>query len=174
MKSLWKCIEKCDDPQKSKLSSKRATEDVSPRTTKRILRNLREQQTKGKTRRCSSYPEMHFLTETCYSSWGRFQNFVQLCTSEALLSLPNDFPWTKLEWEGSHTFFKRVHSDSDTCNSSSCPFITSTNVKVCNCRIESTTAKLIKLRQVRNAYNISVGKPEGKKPLGRPRGRWKQ
>jgi hypothetical protein len=24
----------------------------------------------------------------------------------------------------------------------------------------------------RNAYRILVGKPEGKKPIGRPRGRW--
>jgi hypothetical protein len=24
----------------------------------------------------------------------------------------------------------------------------------------------------RNAYRISVGKPDGKKPLGRPRSRW--
>jgi hypothetical protein len=26
---------------------------------------------------------------------------------------------------------------------------------------------------MRNAYNILVGKPEGKRPLGRPRRRWK-
>jgi hypothetical protein len=26
---------------------------------------------------------------------------------------------------------------------------------------------------MRNAYKISVGKPEGKRPLGRPRHRWK-
>jgi len=26
---------------------------------------------------------------------------------------------------------------------------------------------------MRNAYNIFVGKPEGKRPLGRPRRRWK-
>jgi hypothetical protein len=26
--------------------------------------------------------------------------------------------------------------------------------------------------EVRNAYNISVGKPEGRRPLGRPRRRW--
>jgi hypothetical protein len=25
---------------------------------------------------------------------------------------------------------------------------------------------------LRNLYNISVGKPEGKRPLGRPRHRW--
>jgi hypothetical protein len=27
-------------------------------------------------------------------------------------------------------------------------------------------------RGIRNAYNILVGKPEGKRPLGRPRHRW--
>jgi hypothetical protein len=26
--------------------------------------------------------------------------------------------------------------------------------------------------EMRNAYNIFVGKPEGKRPLGRPRHRW--
>jgi hypothetical protein len=26
--------------------------------------------------------------------------------------------------------------------------------------------------EMRNAYRISVGKPEGKRPLGRPRRRW--
>jgi hypothetical protein len=26
--------------------------------------------------------------------------------------------------------------------------------------------------KMRNAYNILVGKPEGKRPLGRPRRRW--
>jgi hypothetical protein len=28
------------------------------------------------------------------------------------------------------------------------------------------------MRSKRNAYRILVGKPEGKTPLGRPRGRW--
>jgi hypothetical protein len=28
------------------------------------------------------------------------------------------------------------------------------------------------MREKRNAYRILVGKPEGKKPLGRPRRRW--
>jgi hypothetical protein len=27
-------------------------------------------------------------------------------------------------------------------------------------------------REIRNAYKILVGKPEGKRPLGRPRRRW--
>jgi hypothetical protein len=29
------------------------------------------------------------------------------------------------------------------------------------------------MREMRNAYNILVGKHEGKRPLGRPRRRWK-
>jgi hypothetical protein len=28
------------------------------------------------------------------------------------------------------------------------------------------------MREIRNAYNILVGKPEGGRPLGRPRHRW--
>jgi hypothetical protein len=28
--------------------------------------------------------------------------------------------------------------------------------------------------KIGNAYNISVGEPEGKRPLGRPRCRWKE
>jgi hypothetical protein len=29
------------------------------------------------------------------------------------------------------------------------------------------------LGKILNAYNVSVGKPEGRKPHGRPRHRWK-
>ena len=29
-----------------------------------------------------------------------------------------------------------------------------------------------RMEQSRNAYKVLVGKPEGKRPLGRPRGRW--
>jgi hypothetical protein len=29
-----------------------------------------------------------------------------------------------------------------------------------------------RMGEMKNAYNIFVGKPEGKKPLGRPRRRW--
>ena len=28
------------------------------------------------------------------------------------------------------------------------------------------------MEQSRNAYRVLLGKPEGKRPLGRPRGRW--
>jgi hypothetical protein len=31
---------------------------------------------------------------------------------------------------------------------------------------------IARMREKRNAYRISVGKPEGKRPLGRPRRRW--
>jgi hypothetical protein len=30
-----------------------------------------------------------------------------------------------------------------------------------------------RMREMRNAYDILVGKPEAKSPLGRPRHRWK-
>jgi hypothetical protein len=30
----------------------------------------------------------------------------------------------------------------------------------------------LKLEKVRGAYNILVGRPEGRRPLGRPRHRW--
>jgi hypothetical protein len=34
------------------------------------------------------------------------------------------------------------------------------------------TGHVAQMRGMRNAYRILVGKPEGKKPLGRPRHRW--
>jgi cell wall assembly regulator SMI1 len=30
------------------------------------------------------------------------------------------------------------------------------------------------MEEIRNAYNILVGKPDGKRPLGRPRRRWEE
>jgi hypothetical protein len=33
-------------------------------------------------------------------------------------------------------------------------------------------ARRDEMEEMRNAYNILVGKPEGKRPLGRPRRRW--
>jgi hypothetical protein len=32
--------------------------------------------------------------------------------------------------------------------------------------------KSLRMEEMRNAYRILVGKPEGKRPLGRPRSRW--
>jgi hypothetical protein len=32
--------------------------------------------------------------------------------------------------------------------------------------------QVARIGQVRNAYNILVGRPEGKRPLGRPMSRW--
>jgi hypothetical protein len=34
------------------------------------------------------------------------------------------------------------------------------------------TGHVARIGEKRNAYRISVGKPEGKRPLGRPRRRW--
>jgi hypothetical protein len=31
---------------------------------------------------------------------------------------------------------------------------------------------VVRMREKRNAYRILVGKPQGKRPLGRPRRRW--
>ena len=33
-------------------------------------------------------------------------------------------------------------------------------------------AHVLRMEQYRNAYRVLVGKPEGKRPLGRPRRRW--
>jgi hypothetical protein len=38
--------------------------------------------------------------------------------------------------------------------------------------IKSSMGHVARVREKRNAYNILVGKHEGKRPLGRPRGRW--
>jgi hypothetical protein len=35
------------------------------------------------------------------------------------------------------------------------------------------TGHVARMGEMRNAYNILVGKPEGKRRLGRPRRRWK-
>jgi hypothetical protein len=34
------------------------------------------------------------------------------------------------------------------------------------------TGHVARMGEKRNAYRISVGKPDGKRPLGRPRRRW--
>jgi hypothetical protein len=34
------------------------------------------------------------------------------------------------------------------------------------------TGHVARMGETRNAYSISVGKPEGKRPIGRPRRRW--
>jgi len=39
-------------------------------------------------------------------------------------------------------------------------------------REEVTAVHVAHMWEMRNAYNILVGKPEGKKQLGRPRRRW--
>jgi hypothetical protein len=34
------------------------------------------------------------------------------------------------------------------------------------------TGHVVRMGEVKGAYNILVGKPEGRRPLGRPRRRW--
>jgi hypothetical protein len=35
-----------------------------------------------------------------------------------------------------------------------------------------TMANEVRMREKRNVYRLFIRKPEGKRPLGRPRGRW--
>jgi hypothetical protein len=45
-------------------------------------------------------------------------------------------------------------------------------VRVIKARRMRWAGHVARIREVRGAYNILVGKPEGKGPLGRPRRRW--
>jgi hypothetical protein len=45
-------------------------------------------------------------------------------------------------------------------------------IKVIKSRWMIGTGYVARMEEMRNAYNTSVGKPEGKRPLGRPRRRW--
>jgi len=38
--------------------------------------------------------------------------------------------------------------------------------------VVSWTERVARMREVRNAYTILIGRPEGKRPLSRPRHRW--
>jgi hypothetical protein len=45
-------------------------------------------------------------------------------------------------------------------------------VRVIKARMMRWARHVARMGEVRGVYNILVGRPEGKKPLGRPRGRW--
>jgi hypothetical protein len=45
-------------------------------------------------------------------------------------------------------------------------------VRVIKARRMRWAGHVERMGEVRSAYNISVGRPEGRKPLGRPRRRW--
>jgi hypothetical protein len=45
-------------------------------------------------------------------------------------------------------------------------------VRVIKARRMRWAGHVARMREVRGAYNILVGKPEGRRPLGRPRRRW--
>jgi hypothetical protein len=49
----------------------------------------------------------------------------------------------------------------------------STNIRVFKSRGIKLAGKAARIGEMRNEYKISVEKPEGKRPLGRPRRRWK-
>jgi hypothetical protein len=46
-------------------------------------------------------------------------------------------------------------------------------VRVIKARRTRWAGYVARMGEVRGAYNISVGRPEGRRPLGRPRRRWK-
>jgi hypothetical protein len=46
-------------------------------------------------------------------------------------------------------------------------------VRVIKARRMRWAGHVARMGEVRGAYNILVGKPEGRRPLGRPRRRWK-
>jgi hypothetical protein len=45
-------------------------------------------------------------------------------------------------------------------------------VSVIKARRMRWTGHVVRIGEVRSAYNILVGRPEGRRPLGRPRRRW--
>jgi hypothetical protein len=45
-------------------------------------------------------------------------------------------------------------------------------IRIIKSRRMSLVGHVVRMREKRNAYRILVGKPETKRPLGRPRHRW--
>jgi hypothetical protein len=45
-------------------------------------------------------------------------------------------------------------------------------VRVIKARMVRWAGRMARMGEVRGAYNILVGRPEGRRPLGRPRRRW--
>jgi hypothetical protein len=51
--------------------------------------------------------------------------------------------------------------------------VTAIDLKILSKRLRKPTKSVITIRNIdSSAYRILVGKPEGKRPLGRPRSRW--
>jgi hypothetical protein len=46
------------------------------------------------------------------------------------------------------------------------------SIKKMKCRMMRWAGRVARMGETRNAYRILVGKPEGKRPLGRPRRGW--
>jgi hypothetical protein len=53
-----------------------------------------------------------------------------------------------------------------------CPFFLPSIIRMIKSRMMIWAEHVAQMRERRNAYSILVGKPEGKKPLGRSRRRW--
>jgi hypothetical protein len=63
--------------------------------------------------------------------------------------------------------WRKLHNEElrDLCPSSSI-------IRMIECRRMRWAGRVARMREKRNTYRLLVGKPEGKKPLGRPRRRW--
>jgi hypothetical protein len=71
----------------------------------------------------------------------------------------------KMEEDGS---WRKLHND-ELHNLCSSPNI----VRVIKSRRMRWAGHVARMGKVRGVYNVLVGRPEGKRPLGRPRRRWK-
>jgi hypothetical protein len=57
-------------------------------------------------------------------------------------------------------------------NTEICGLYSSLNIRVIKARRMRWAGHVARMGEVRGAYNILVGKPEGRRQLGRPRRRW--
>jgi hypothetical protein len=65
--------------------------------------------------------------------------------------------------------WRRLHNE-ELRNLYASPYI----VRVIKSRRVRWTGQVARMGEMRNGYEILVGKPEGKRPLGRPRRRWEE
>jgi hypothetical protein len=71
-----------------------------------------------------------------------------------------------LDLKGTGGWKKKLHNE-ELKNLYSSPNI----IRVIKSRTMRTAGRVERMEEMRNAYKVFVGKPEGKRPLGRPRSR---
>jgi hypothetical protein len=67
----------------------------------------------------------------------------------------------------------KIQEVGENCITRSCMVCTLRPVRVIKARSMRWAGHVASMGEVRGAYNILVGRPEGRRPLGRPRRRWK-